>query len=69
MSAPGTAVVHAMPHTGGLFTSCCLALPTELPEIDLYTRDSASVTCTVRHFAEMPVDTDRGESPFGWSAD
>jgi hypothetical protein len=58
-----------MPPTGGACTSCCLALPTELPEIDLYTRDSASVTCTVRNLAELPVDSDRGESPFGWSTD
>ncbi|MDQ1018822.1 hypothetical protein [Streptomyces afghaniensis] len=60
-------VVHDMPPSGGACTSCCLLLPDELPVVDLYTRDPQQVTCTVRHQAEMPVDNDGGESPFGWS--
>ncbi|MFF5968181.1 hypothetical protein ACFY64_31560 [Streptomyces collinus] len=67
MSAPAD-VVHEMPPTGGRYTRCCLALPADLPEADLYSRDPGRITCTAaRRIAEMPVDTDRGESPFGWS--
>ncbi|PWI16041.1 hypothetical protein DI272_19105 [Streptomyces sp. Act143] len=60
-------VMHQMPPTGGSYTSCCLTLPADLPDTDLFTRDPARVTCTLRQTAELPVDTDRGESPFGWT--
>ncbi|MEU1853960.1 hypothetical protein ABZ499_33055 [Streptomyces sp. NPDC019990] len=67
MSAPPTVVVHEMPPPGGAYTHCCLTLPAELPHLDLFTRDPERVTCTVRDVAELVVDNDRGESPFGWS--
>ncbi|MEU7323341.1 hypothetical protein ABZ682_22740 [Streptomyces griseoviridis] len=60
-------VVHEMPPSGGAHTSCCLALPGELPLRDVFTRDPRRVTCTIRQIAELAVDSDRGESPFGWS--
>ncbi|MGV9913417.1 hypothetical protein [Streptomyces tendae] len=66
MKAP-TVVVHEMPPPGAAHTSCCLTQPAELPHLDLFTRDPQRVTCTVREWAEAPVDSDRGESPFGWS--
>ncbi|KQW13575.1 hypothetical protein [Streptomyces sp. Root369] len=60
-------VVHEMPPPGGAFTSCCLTQTGELPLLNVFTRDPGLVTCTVRHTAQLAVDTDRGESPFGWS--
>ncbi|MEU6595063.1 hypothetical protein ABZ923_38700 [Streptomyces sp. NPDC046881] len=66
MNAP-VVVVHEMPPAGGAHTRCCLTLPAELPTLDLFTRDPDRVTCTVRQAAELAVDSDRGESPFGWS--
>ncbi|MFF0092761.1 hypothetical protein ACFYSF_22750 [Streptomyces canus] len=66
-AAPTVLVVHEMPPAGGAYTSCCLSVPAELPLLDVFTRDTERVTCTVRHAAELPVDSDRGESPFGWS--
>jgi hypothetical protein len=41
-------------------------MSTELPRADLFTTDPDRVTCTVRTVAELVVDTDDGESPFGW---
>ncbi|MYR58328.1 hypothetical protein GTY54_19515 [Streptomyces sp. SID625] len=64
MSVP---VVHEMPPPGGAHTTCCLRLTGELPTCDLFTRDPGRVTCTVRQTAELPVDVDRDESPFGWT--
>jgi hypothetical protein len=63
-----TPLVHELPPAGGAYTSCCLSLPADLPAADLYTRDPQRATCAMRITAETPVDTDRGESPFGWSA-
>jgi hypothetical protein len=59
-------VLHECPPPGGAFTSCCLRMTTELPRVDLFTTDPARVTCTLRRGAEVHVDSDGGESPFGW---
>jgi hypothetical protein len=55
-----------MPAAGRRLTSCCLRMTTELPRVDLFTTDPARVTCTLRRGAELVVDSDGGESPFGW---
>ncbi|MFI9418016.1 hypothetical protein [Streptomyces werraensis] len=59
-------LVHLMPAAGGEHTLCCLSRPDELPLTHWYTRDRADVTCTLRERAELAVDLDGGESPFGW---
>ena len=59
-------LIHLMPPEGGTVTLCCLTRPTELPLGHWYSRDRADVTCTVREHAELAVDLDDGESPFGW---
>ncbi|WP_328434527.1 hypothetical protein [Streptomyces sp. NBC_00425] len=62
----GEGLVHEMPRAGGTVTGCCLTVPAELPTLDCFTRDPGRVTCTVRTVAELTVDQDDGESPFGW---
>ncbi|MCX4458507.1 hypothetical protein OOK58_42095 [Streptomyces sp. NBC_01728] len=59
-------VLHQCPPPGGAFTPCCLSMTTELPAVDLFTTDPERVTCTVHCAAELRVDLDGGESPFGW---
>jgi len=60
-------VVHECPPPGGSFTRCCLRTSSELPLCDLFTRDPDRVTCALPDTALVVVDTDGGESPFGWS--
>lgn len=62
----GPDVFHACPKPGGAYTPCCLRMTTELPRCDLFTTNPDRVTCTARTLAELPADTDAGESPFGW---
>jgi hypothetical protein len=62
----GPIVLHGCPKPGGAYTPCCLRMTTELPGCDLFTTDPDRVTCTTRTLAELPADTDGGESPFGW---
>ncbi len=45
---------------------CCGRPPGEVTNHRVST-DPARVTCRERQTAELQVDTDRGESPFGWS--
>ncbi|MGY3199795.1 hypothetical protein [Streptomyces sp. TE5632] len=65
MSGPA-GTIHECPPPGGSFTPCCLALTSDLPRTDLLTTDPGRATCTLRRTAELNVDTDDGESPFGW---
>lgn len=62
----GPEILHACPKPGGAYTLCCLRMTTELPDRDLFTTNPVRVTCTTRVLAELPADTDGGESPFGW---
>lgn len=61
--------VHECPPRGESLTPCCGRAPTDLPDDDRITTVVWQVTCRVRAYAELQVDTDRGESPFGWSDD
>lgn len=58
--------VHACPPAGSGPVPCCGRTVTELLPGDSTTSDAHEVTCTDRAVAELVVDTDGGESPFGW---
>lgn len=59
--------IHLGPPPGSGLTPCCDRSISELPTGDRVTSDRDEVTCTDRDVAELVVDTDRGENPFGWS--
>lgn len=58
--------VHLCPPVGSGIMPCCARTPFELPSNDRITTYAHEVTCTDREVAELVVDTDGGESPFGW---
>lgn len=61
--------VHLCPPVGSGLMPCCDRTPFELPLDDRLTTSAHEVTCTDRELAELVVDTDGGESPFGWRED
>lgn len=63
--SPAEGIVHACPAPGRAYTRCCLRMTTELPDTHLFSTDPDRVTCTTRTLVPT-VDTDDGESPFGW---
>ena len=62
-----TSRVHYRPPTGPSLLPCCGRDANSLPTAARTTECESETTCTDRRVAELVVDTDGGESPFGWS--
>lgn len=58
--------VHLCPPAGSELMRCCDRTVAEIGTGDSVTTYAHEVTCTDREMAELIVDTDGGESPFGW---
>lgn len=58
--------VHLCPPAGSELMRCCDRTVAQIGPADSVTTYAHEVTCTDREMAELVVDTDGGESPFGW---
>lgn len=61
--------IHLCPPAGSAVMPCCARSISELTVRDRITSAVNEVTCTDRAWAELVVDQDGDENPFGWRED